>query len=304
MAIAYLGVGVMGGASAKFIAQPLTEAFGFRAGLIGIALLMLLTWPIVLLLLRDRPSDIGQYPDGDPAPADAAAPRPLPLSFGYLLRRPAFWLLLAGSFCSIGSIGAVNQHMKLIFLDQYRNAHIGGPEMQRMLNDMFSTALLYIGLISNAGRISLGYLADRFSKKGVMVITYFLVASSIPLLLRVDPNHTPLLFVVLFGLGMGADYMMIPLVAADQFGLASLARVMAIILPADTVAQACVPYFISQLRQHFGDYTHALIPAFGLALLGAIAVVLLPRPEPQKDAMLQEKLLARSDKFQSRPESI
>src|SRR4051794_17699532 len=40
MAVAYLGVGVFGGISAKYIAQPLTSAFGFRAGLIGIGALM------------------------------------------------------------------------------------------------------------------------------------------------------------------------------------------------------------------------------------------------------------------------
>ena len=30
----------------------------------------------------------------------------------------SFWLLLIGSFCSIGAIGAVNFHMKFVFLDQ------------------------------------------------------------------------------------------------------------------------------------------------------------------------------------------
>jgi hypothetical protein len=76
---------------------------------------------------------------------------------------------------------------------------------------------------------------------------------------------------------MGADYMMIPLVAAEQFGLATLGRAMAILLPADTVGQACIPYLVAELRQYFGDYGRALLPAFGLALAGAIAITLLPR---------------------------
>lgn len=281
MAVAYLGVGVFGGISARFIAQPLTEAFGFRAGLIGIGALMFLAWPIALFIMKDRPADIGAFPDGVPPAAGGSGVKEQPKPFGYLLRQPAFWLLLVGSFCSIGAIGSINQHMKLIFLDGFQKARICGPHAQTMLNNMFSTSLLWIGLISNAGRLLMGWLADRFPKKYVMVATYFLAAGSIPLLFRLTPPTTPWLFTVVFGMSMGADYMMIPLAAAEQFGLASLARTMAIILPADTVGQACVPYFVARLRQGSTDYGSALTAVFVIALVGAVAILLLPKSKEE-----------------------
>jgi MFS family permease len=111
-----------------------------------------------------------------------------------------------------------------------------------------------------------------------MVVTYFLVAGSIPLLFRLTPGRTPYLFTILFGLGMGADYMLIPLVAAEQFGVETLARAMAFILPADTLGQACFPYLVARLREASGDYHQALLAVFVLALAGAVAVALLPRP--------------------------
>jgi hypothetical protein len=114
--------------------------------------------------------------------------------------------------------------MKLIFLDQFRKAHLTGPDSQSLLNEMFGTALFCIMLTSNLGRLVIGYVADRFSKKLVMVATYFLLAFSVPLALHVQPPHTPYLFVFLFGLAMGADYMMIPLVTAEQFAAHSGAR--------------------------------------------------------------------------------
>ena len=78
---------------------------------------------------------------------------------------------------------------------------------------------------------------------------------------------------MLFGFGMGADYMLIPLMAAEQFGVNSLARAMAIILPADTIGQTWFPYGIARLREAVGSYSTALTVVFAVALIGAIAVV-------------------------------
>ena len=89
-----------------------------------------------------------------------------------------------------------------------------------------------------------------------MTATYFLVAATIPLLLAVRPTSEILLyaFAILFGFGMGADYMLIPLMAAEQFGVNSLARAMAVILPVNTIGQTWFPYFVSHPARDFGNY--------------------------------------------------
>lgn len=279
MGIAYMGVGVIGGVSAKFVAQPLTEAFGFQAALIGLGALMFLTWPIALWVLKDRPADVGQYPDGNTRLQDEATVEAEPLPFREILRRPAFWLLLVGSCASIGAIGSINQHMKLIFFDAFEEAGLRGPTAQGALNDMFSTTLMCIMFASVAGRLGMGYLADRFPKKWVMVCTYLLVACAVPLLLRATPPETPYTFAIVFGLGLGADYMLIPLMAAELFGVRSLARTMSVIQPVDSFGQTMFPYLIAHLRQYFGTYAYVLYALFGLAMVGAIAILLLPNPE-------------------------
>src|SRR2546430_13471136 len=53
---------------------PYTTLFrsGFQAALMGIGGLMFATWPLAIFLLKDKPYEIGQYPDGaDHPPADA-----------------------------------------------------------------------------------------------------------------------------------------------------------------------------------------------------------------------------------------
>jgi MFS family permease len=283
MGIAYVGVGVFGAISAKYIAQPLTEAFGdFRMGLAGMGVLMFVVWPIALLVMKDRPSDIGQHPDGEESEENARAAQELPLPFREVLGSRAFWLLLIGSACSIGSIGAINQHMKLIFLDEFRKRGFEFPASQALLDNMFSTALFFIMVSSIAGRLAMGYLADKFSKKLVMTATYMIVAFTIPLLLKVAPPETPYFFSILFGFGLGADYMLIPLMAAEQFGVSSLARVMAIILPTDTIGQTGFPWIIGKLRDTIGDYQQPLYLIFGAALLGAVAILLLPKSKLER----------------------
>lgn len=269
MGITYVGVGLVGSLG-SFLVKPLTESFGFRNCLWILGVIVLGVWPIAIFLIKNKPSDIGQNPDGADSPPEEVKVQPQP--FGNLLRQLAFWLLVIGSACSIGSIGSINQHMKFVFQDQ-------GYSDQTALNSAWRTASVLILWSSIAGRLSIGWLADRFPKKYVMTATYLLVALTIPLLLLVRPDAEVnlYLFAILFGFGMGADYMLIPLMAAEQFGVNTLARAMAIILPTDTIGQTWFPYIVARLRQDLGSYDRALMAVFAMAFIGAVAIALLPR---------------------------
>ncbi len=285
MGIVYVGVGLMGSLG-SFLVKPLTESYGYHTALFVLAGLLFIAWPIILLVLKDKPSDIGQYPDGDAhAPAEAAI---VSRTFPELLRSYPFWLLLIGSFCSIGSIGAINFHMKFVFLDE-------GFQKGSQVDSAWRNASVLILWSSIGGRLLIGGFADRFSKKAVMTATYFLVAATIPLLLLVRPGSDLYLygFAILFGFGMGADYMLIPLMAAEQFGVNTLARAMAVILPVNTIGQTWFPYFVSILREHFGSYWTAMGAVLAVALIGAVSIAILPRHRSTEDAAKEQAVRAR-----------
>ena len=269
MGIVYVGVGLMGSLG-SFLVKPLTDHYGFHVALFVLAALVLLAWPIVLLVIRDKPSELGQHPDGLAAPPPEVK---LPSrTFSQLLASWSFWLLLIGSFCSIGAIGAINFHMKFVFLDE-------GFQKGPMVDAVWRNASVMILWSSIAGRLLIGWLADKFSKKWVMTATYVLVAATIPLLLTVSPSQQTLIyaFAVLFGFGMGADYMLIPLMAAEEFGVNSLARAMAVILPVNTIGQTWFPYFVSLLRDRYGTYSIAMGAVLAVAAIGALSIAILPR---------------------------
>jgi len=269
MGIVYVGVGLMGSLG-SFLVKPLTENFGYHTALAILAGMLLLAWPLILFVMKDKPSDIGQNPDGAAEPP--AENKVQSHTFAQLLSSGSFWLLLLGSFCSIGSIGAINFHMKFVFLD-------AGFEKGTAVDSAWRTASVLILWSSIGGRLLIGGLADKFSKKWVMTATYFLVAGTIPILLIVRPSSEIYIYIfsILFGFGMGADYMLIPLMAAEQFGVNSLARAMAIILPVNTIGQTWFPYFVSVLRDNAGNYSVAMGAVLAVALIGALAVAILPR---------------------------
>jgi hypothetical protein len=267
MGIVYIGV-TAGGSLGTLMVKRLTPLTDFRTSLLAVGLLMFVAWPVALWVQKDRPSDIGQCADGatEPAPEVKLQPR----SFSELLHSYPFWLLLIGSFCSIGSIGSVNFHMKFIFQDQ-------GFANQAVRDAIWANANVAILISSVFGRVFIGTMADKLPMKWVMFATYFMVAATIPVLLLVAPPDTPWTFSILFGLAMGADYMLIPLMAAKQFGVNTVARAMAVILPVNTIGQTWFPYFVSLIREHTAGYKVPLQVVFALAMIGALAIFLLPK---------------------------
>jgi MFS family permease len=267
MGFLYGGFGVVAALSVKVV-KAMAEHFNYHQALLIIGCVMFVAWPIAFFVIRDKPSEMGQFPDGDlVAPAEQKIQAK---TISYLMGQWSFWMLLIGSLCSIGAIGAVNVHMKLVFKD-------AGFPTQESLNAVWSDAQFGILCSSIAGRLLIGKLADVIPMKYVMTATYFIVAGAIPLLLSVTPNSNPYFFAITFGFAMGADYMLIPLMAAKQFGVNSLARAMAIILPVNTIGQTWVPYGVAMLRDNMGSYAIAMNVVLALAVIGAIAIAVLPK---------------------------
>jgi MFS family permease len=131
--------------------------------------------------------------------------------------------------------------------------------------------------MSLGGRVIMGWFADIFPRKYVMILIYLLVGGSIPLLLMPDFPGRLYVFAVVFGLGLGGDYMIIPLMAGDLFGVRTLGRVMGIVLVADGIAEATMPMLVGDFFDKFGTYNYGFIILIGLALIGTFVISWLPK---------------------------
>jgi len=272
MGIAYLGIG-LGGALVPLVAHALIEALGWRQALrtLGV-LIVVIAFPAAFFVREPRRGARGPAVPGRGQAGAAGAAGPS-TSILDVLRRPAFYLLALGSMASIGAVGGTMQNLKLYLA------------LDRGLAQARVAEVLSLVLVSSlAGRLLMGWLADRWAKKHVMLLVYLIVAGGIPLLTQAPSEAVLRLGAVVFGLGLGGDYMIIPLMAAELFGLVRMGRVMGIVLTADGVAEAVVPMTVATLRDHTGSYTPGFTLLVGLAALGAVAVALLPRGATAGDA--------------------
>jgi sugar phosphate permease len=264
MGVAYLGIGV-GGALVPLLAHALTEALGWRAALKVIGVLMIaIAFPFAFFV-RERDAG-GKGEARTPRSAAPEAGAAVSDSILDVLKQPVFYLLALGSMASIGAVGGTSQNLKLFFAMDRGMAQGRAAELM---------SLVLVGSI--VGRLLMGWLADRWARKRVMLLIYLIVASAIPLLWAAPSPTTLRAAAVFFGVGLGGDYMIIPLMAADLFGLKRMGRVMGIVLTADGVAEAVVPMAVAALRDRSGSYGPGFALLVVLAVLGAAAVSLLPR---------------------------
>ena len=259
MGFAYLGIGI-GGFLVFQISKVLVPAVGWHKALTILGVLIIVIASPLVFFIKESPNPV--------ASSVKTVTPTAPMTWAF--KSPLFYLLAIGSMCSIGAVGGANQHLKLFMTLDLR------------FTDGQAANVASLVLISSLiGRLLMGWLADHLPKKYVMMIIYLLVAGGISLLFFAKTPGVIYLFAIVFGIGLGGDYMIIPLMAAELFGVKIMGRLMGIVLTADGVAEALAPLLVARLRDKTSSYVIGFTVLVGLALIGSVAVALLPRkPSP------------------------
>ena len=262
MGIAYLGLGA-GGVVSPMLVTYLIRSLGWRHALEFVALLLVaVLFPVGIWITRSTPEERGLRPDGEVGVESGNSAGATGESSGVAdaVQTRNFWLILLGSTLAIGAIGGVIQHFILFLKDCGYEASVASR---------FFSGLLAASL---AGRVLVGYAADRFRKKNTMALFYLLIGLSALLLAGAQQPAMAWTFAVVFGFSMGADYMLIPLVTAECFGTAALGKLLALIIIGYSLGQWGLPWVVGKIfdARHSYDLAWKITAAAGI--LGAIAV--------------------------------
>jgi predicted MFS family arabinose efflux permease len=235
------------------------SAWGWRASLWMMAALVLAVLvPLVWLLMRSRPQDLGLLPFGSQGGAAAVAAETRQTPMSQALRTREFWLLAATFFvCGFTSIGLIGPH----FIP-HATEH-GFSEAQA------AGILSVLGAMNIVGTTLSGWLCDRYPPRMLLACYYFFRA----LALMALPLITTLPLMSLFAITFGLDYIAtVPptvMLAAERFGRRSVGIIFGWISFSHMVGGAIASFLAGYIHDSAGEYTLAFYIAAVLGLMAA-----------------------------------
>ena len=257
------------------------ESSGWRTAALGIAGLCLLTVPLVLLFIRDRPADVGLRPygaQGDETREEQAvnttgngwqAAQTAITALRGAARTKVFWLL-AGTFfvCGWTTNGIISTH----FVPAMHDHGMGATTAAGLL--------AIVGICDIIGTIGSGWLTDRFNPRVLLFIYYGLRGIAlIALPVIIGPDVAPPLIVVmiLFGLDWVATVPPTVTLCREAFGADRGAIVFGWVFAAHMIGAAAAASVSGLMRSVTGDYWSSWMLAGALALAAAVACLAIPR---------------------------
>jgi sugar phosphate permease len=254
--------------------------YGWRWGFGALAAAF---WIFALLpgffLLKEKPSDVGQFPDGAAEPP-AATPDGSPdgVLFADAIRSRTLWVLVIGSTCLWFTFQAINSQIT-IFLEL--EAGLSPQEATRLYSMIFG--------FSVAGKFMFGAISDYLPKRRVMLATSTTLLIGCLLIFTISNGTVGLaasftqltIFTLVFGLGYGGSFTMIQLVCVESFGQRALGKILGVVICFDSLGGMAGTILTGQLKTVTGSY---LIPFCVVAMVALVAVinVLLIRPLAQE----------------------
>jgi predicted MFS family arabinose efflux permease len=277
-----MGILTAGSATGQLIFLPVVaaaaEVAGWRTASLVIAGAALAVVPLVLLVLRDQPSDLGvtAYGADEPEPRAhedvAHEPDQIPATVQHGAGRAAvealreashsrtFWALMAGfAICGATTNGLIGTHF-------VPAAHDHG-----MQQTTAAGLLAVVGIFDIVGTVASGWLTDRFDPR-LLLGGYYLFRgvglALLPVLLGDAVHPSMVAFVVIYGLDWVATVPPTVALCRNVFG-ASGTIVFGWVFASHQVGAALASVAAGVVRDETGTYTAAWFSAAALCVVAA-----------------------------------
>ncbi|ERF80276.1 MFS transporter [Bradyrhizobium viridifuturi] len=260
----------------------ITERYGWRVALGFVCVMLGVAAFAVLMLMRDRPSDVGLRPFGDngtaPLPAPPPANAPIMAAALGTLRESSkssvFWILFATFFvCGASTNGLVQVHLIPMCLD------FGIPQVQA------ASLLAAMGIFDFFGTIISGWLSDRYDNRYLLFWYYGLRGLSLLYLPYSDFTFYGLsLFAMFYGLDWIATVPPTVRLTAQRFGAERANLVFGWIFAGHQLGAGAAAFGAGVSRTVYSSYLPAFFIAGALCVCAALITLAIARPQPKPAA--------------------
>ncbi len=260
MSMMTLGGGV-GGLLVVAIAA-LVEEFGWRGALRALAAIMLTVGIAFAVNIRTRPEDHPQPMDGVRASSDGTTLTPAVrwgMTLRQVMRSRAFIFMSLGLILMNFSTTAVVIH-QIPYLE--REMHVSKA--------VAGSSVAFFTMFSIVGRLGAGYLADRFSKRLIMVASCLFVLAGLPILAFADSYMVATVGILIIAPGFGGTIPVRPAMLADYFGTKFFGTINGVVALVTTTGGALGPWLVGWLVDTTAHYQA------GWLLSTAVAAAAIP----------------------------
>jgi predicted MFS family arabinose efflux permease len=259
----------------------IVERQGWRAAALVVAGAAVLIFAVVLLLMRDRPEDIGLRRYGQEG-ATAEAPSRPHTPFGALrvaVRSPAFWVL-AGTFfvCGASTNGLIGTHL-IAACHDYGISQIRSAQL-----------LAVMGIFDILGTTASGWLTDRYSSRHLLFGYYSLRGLSLlylPFTLA-DGGGGLGMFAIFYGLDWIATVPPTVRLTSEAFGRENTGVIYGWIGASHQLGASLAAFGAGAIRTVSGTYQVAFWTAGLLCVAAGVSFLTIGRrtfqPKPTFDA--------------------
>jgi MFS family permease len=270
-----MGIFAASNATGQLVFLPLIATlatnYGWRMSLVFVCGMLALAGVIGMLLMRDRPSDVGL-----PVYGETAVAPPPPTGTGLVsalmaplavlkdvARVPVFWVLFGTFFvCGCSTNGLVQTHFVTLCFDH------GLPAVTA------ASVLAMMGIFDFIGTIGSGWLSDRFDSRWLLFWYYGLRGLSLLYLPFTDFTFYGLsMFAVFYGLDWIATVPPTVKITADRFGREKAGIVFGWIFAGHQIGAASAAFGAGLVRTVYDTYLPAFFVAGALCIIAAAAII-------------------------------
>jgi sugar phosphate permease len=226
---------------------------------------------VVLVLMRDKPADLGLLPFGQSEPTRDAPIAPLrPIEALKVARHsPAFWVLASSFFvCGASTSGLVGTHL-IPACHDYGIAEVRAAGLLAMM-----------GVFDIVGTTASGWLTDRFQSRYLLMAYYLLRGISLlflPYALAQDQSHLSW-FAIFYGLDWVATVPPTVKLASDCFGRQNAGVMYGWIGASHQLGAALAAAGAGAIRTYTGHYRDAFWISGIVCSLTGIAFLFTAKP--------------------------
>jgi MFS family permease len=265
--------GAIGGFAAAPLLSRLIQATGnWRAGWWTIAALSAAAAGIALILVRERPEDVGQVADGfGPAAGQPALDtRPAFMTrrewtFAEAVRHPAYWILL-GSL--IGGSGGYTLFLAHGVVHLQDLGHTAGA-------DWAVSIAAITGLI---GKAILATFGDRVDPRYIYALFIGTFGLGLVVIVNAHALWQVFLFATCIGIGFGGGVVCLMAVLSNYFGTRAFASLAGVAIAINTTLSAIAPKVAGRLFDQGIGYGINFYFLAAWCFVGAVVLFFMRRP--------------------------